>query len=70
MLRNVLIIVPHQDDELNVAAPLLSYFIDKNISITVCFVTNGDYDGEEEIRLEEAKRVSKLFNNWKIIEIK
>ena len=67
MLRNVLIIVPHQDDELNVAAPLLSYFIDKNISITVCFVTNGDYDGEEEIRLEEAKRVSKLFNNWKII---
>ena len=67
MIKKTLIIVPHQDDELNVAASLLSYFITESITITVCFVTNGDYDGEQEIRLEEAKRVAKLFYNWKII---
>lgn len=67
MIKKALIIVPHQDDELNVAAPLLSQLVDANIEITVCFVTNGDYDGNQEVRLKEAKKVSHLFNNWKII---
>ena len=34
MIKKALIIVPHQDDELNVAAPLLSQLVDASMSYT------------------------------------
>ena len=66
MLTSVLILAPHQDDELNIAGLLLDQMKAAEMDITVCFATNGDYNGNEEIRLCESKVVSEIFGGWNI----
>lgn len=67
MIKSALILVPHQDDELNIAGLLLDQMKTAEMNITVCFATNGDYSGNEETRLREAKAVSDVFGGWNII---
>ncbi len=67
MIKSTLILAPHQDDELNIAGLLLDQMKAAGVIITVCFVTNGDYNGNEEIRLNEAKSVSEIFGGWNIV---
>ena len=61
MINSVLILSPHQDDDLNIAGCLLDQLNAANISISVCFVTNGDYRGVQEQRAKEVHKVSALF---------
>lgn len=42
-MRNCLIIVPHPDDEINIAGGLFDHLLKKNYNIFVAFLTYGDY---------------------------
>jgi LmbE family N-acetylglucosaminyl deacetylase len=59
MHTKVLLIVPHQDDELFVGGGLLKTFAEsKEYEVYVVFTTNGDlYPGEGEVRLRESLHV-------------
>lgn len=55
---DILVIVPHEDDDLITAGPVLYQAIQMKKSVKVVFVTNGDYNGskEGERRVREAVR--------------
>lgn len=55
--KNVLIIVPHQDDEINVAGGLIEQYTGNGSSVSVIFTTNGDCYATQEIRAAEAVEV-------------
>lgn len=57
--KKILIVVPHQDDEINLAGNFLCEFSKSN-NIYVAFTTNGDYIYTAEIRYKEA--ISSLEN--------
>lgn len=58
--KKILIVVPHQDDEINVASGLLSLDIDKK-NIFVVYTTNGDFSINADIRYKEAINSLKCF---------
>lgn len=45
--HNVLLIVPHEDDEINLLGGVIEQYIDYNSKISIVFVTNGDYSGTQ-----------------------
>lgn len=58
--KKILIIVPHEDDELNLIGGLLnSNYIDKD-NTYIAYMTNGDYNCSTKTRLNEAKKTLKL----------
>jgi LmbE family N-acetylglucosaminyl deacetylase len=42
-MYKVLVLVPHPDDEINVAGNLFKWFKEAKAHVTVAIVTNGDY---------------------------
>lgn len=52
--RDVMVIVPHQDDEANILGGVLEEFRDYGSNVRVVFSTNGDNDGIPYTRMEEA----------------
>lgn len=52
--KSVLVIVPHEDDEINLMGGLLPLLVEKNMDVNICFVTNGDFEVPGELRIEEA----------------
>lgn len=52
--RKVLVIVPHQDDELNLMGGVLEEYILAGSEVYVAFVTNGDNGSDPEMRMSEA----------------
>ena len=52
--KNVLLLVPHQDDDLNVLCGTLDEYLRYGSELTVAFMTNGDRFGLGEIRIREA----------------
>ena len=52
--KSVLIIVPHEDDEINLMGGLLPLLVEKKLTVSVCFITNGDYAVPGEVRIKEA----------------
>lgn len=52
--RNVLAIVPHEDDELNIAGGVLEEYTRYGSQVRVVFVTNGDYYDKGLQRIHEA----------------
>ncbi len=54
--KRVLVLAPHQDDELNLAAGAIPNFLKAGAEVFVAFATNGDYysDLPAEVRLTEA----------------
>lgn len=53
---DLLVIAPHEDDELAIAGAMLYGAVKKNMRIKVVFATNGDYYAHEgAIRIREAK---------------
>lgn len=67
MIQSALVLAPHQDDELNIAGLLLDQMVIAGIKITVCFMTNGDYAGNEAVRLREAQNVAWVSGGWNIV---
>lgn len=52
--RDVMVIVPHQDDELNILGGVMEEYVRYGSNVYPVFVTNGDYYGIPETRFREA----------------
>lgn len=55
--KNVMIVIPHQDDDINLAGGLIEQYTAAGSDVTVVFSTNGDRHGEAEIRAVETVKV-------------
>lgn len=52
--KNIMIVVPHQDDDINLMGGLIEQYTQGNSEVTVVFATNGDGDlGGAEVRAAE-----------------
>ena len=56
--REVMIFAPHQDDELSMLSGTLNEYLRYGSNVRIVFVTNGDYLGLAETRLNEALDVA------------
>lgn len=52
--RRVMVIVPHQDDEINLAGGVVEEYIRYGSEVFVVYATNGDYADAAKVRLNEA----------------
>lgn len=52
--QKVMLIVPHQDDDLNILGGVMEEYVRYGSEMTVVFVTNGDYADLAETRYREA----------------
>lgn len=59
--RKVMLIVPHQDDEINVLGGVMEEYVRYGSQVYPVFVTNGDAEGLAEIRFREALDVCKYI---------
>lgn len=57
--NKVMLIVPHQDDDMNIASGILEQYVKYGSEVFVVFTTNGDYWNIAEIRLTEALQALK-----------
>lgn len=55
--KNVLVIVPHQDDEINIVGGLIEQYVDGGSEVSVVFTTIGDYVTDPNIRAAEVVNV-------------
>lgn len=55
--KRVLLLVPHQDDEINVLGGVIEEYTKYGSEVFVAFSTNGDYHGQEELRFQEVEQV-------------
>lgn len=60
--KKILIIVPHEDDELNLTGGIINSNYIKKENVFVAFVTNGDYAISAKIRIREAINSLKKAN--------
>lgn len=61
-LRSILILVPHQDDEVNIAGQIIPSIVEEGMECRVCFSTNGDFREEDgPVRAKEALAVAELM---------
>lgn len=56
--KRVMVIVPHQDDELNLAGGLLEQYTAGGSEVMLVYATNGDYNGLAQTRSQEALAVA------------
>ncbi len=59
--RNVLILVPHEDDEVNLAFGVVETFARAGSDVTIAFLTNGDAQGNPQARVGEAVRADAML---------
>lgn len=52
--QKVMLLVPHQDDDINVLGGVMEEYVKYGSEVTVVFSTNGDYYGLADVRLREA----------------
>ena len=52
--KTVMVIAPHEDDEINIAGSTIKSYVDAGSKVIVVFVTNGDYVGLGNLRINEA----------------
>lgn len=55
--RRVMLVVPHQDDDLNILSGVMEEYVRYGSSLYGVFITNGDYAGLAEERYREALAV-------------
>lgn len=56
--KRVLVVAPHEDDELNIAGGVMEEYLRCGSQVYVLFTTNGDYLGQGEKRIGEALKVA------------
>lgn len=59
--KSVLIIVPHQDDDINLAGGVIEEFVRYKSDVKICFYTNGDYEVSADVRLNESLGVADFY---------
>ena len=52
--HKVMIIVPHQDDDINLLGSSVKHYLNNGSELFVVFTTNGDYYDNAEVRYQEA----------------
>lgn len=52
--HKVMLLVPHQDDDINVLGGVIEEYVKYGSKVHVVFSTNGDYYGQAEVRMGEA----------------
>lgn len=57
--KRVMVIAPHQDDEINIAGSTINNFVQNGSEVIVVFTTNGDYYDKGAIRINEAVNAMK-----------
>lgn len=60
--KKVMIIVPHQDDEVLLAGGIIENYIAADSEVKIVFTTAGDYSGIGDWRMEEAISVAKYYH--------
>ena len=55
--KRVMLIVPHQDDDMNLLGGVAEEYVKYGSDLYVVFATNGDYHGLAEVRIGEALEV-------------
>ncbi|MEN6417450.1 MAG: PIG-L family deacetylase [Clostridiaceae bacterium] len=58
--RRVMLIVPHEDDEINLLSGVMELYAAAGSEVYVVFVTNGDYATSAETRIDEALRATAI----------
>lgn len=59
--RRVMLIVPHEDDEINLLSGVMEQYTAAGSELVVVFVTNGDSETNGETRITEALRATALY---------
>lgn len=59
--EKVMFIVPHQDDEMNMAGSALIGAINEGLDVILVYTTNGDYEYSFDIRQKEAYNMAKII---------
>lgn len=59
--KRILLLVPHQDDEINVAGNLISVMSEMKAEVFVVYSTNGDYANKAETRVKEAVKALEIL---------
>lgn len=60
--KKLLVIVPHQDDEINVGGSTIIGATEEGVEVFLAFMTNGDCDYEVPFRNNEALNASRYLN--------
>lgn len=58
--RRVMLIVPHEDDEINMLSGVMELYAAAGSEVYVVFVTNGDFETNPETRIDEALRATDI----------
>ncbi|MBF1767865.1 MAG: PIG-L family deacetylase, partial [Veillonella sp.] len=58
----VMVIVPHEDDEINVAGATIYGAIKEGLHVSLVYVTNGDFQYKADIRYKEVTRMASIMN--------
>lgn len=59
--KKVMVIVPHEDDEINLAGATIKRAVEEDNDVYVIYLTNGDYSCKAEVRIKEAITACKLL---------
>ena len=57
----LLVIVPHQDDEINVAGSTIIGSVEEGLDVSLAFMTNGDWEYDVPLRNNEAIDAAKIL---------
>lgn len=60
--NTVMVIVPHQDDEINVAGSTIYGAIEEGLNVILVYVTNGDYQYKADIRYKEVMKMAEIMH--------
>lgn len=61
-LHSILILVPHQDDEVIIAGQIIPSIVEEGLECCICFATNGDFREEDgAVRAKEALTVAEFL---------
>lgn len=59
--KSVLLIVPHQDDDINLMGGMIEEYVRYKSDVRICFYTNGDFEVSAETRLNESLNVADFY---------
>lgn len=59
--KNVMVFVPHQDDELNILSGVIEEYVSAGSKVRIVYMTYGDYWGLQETRVSEALNVASFY---------
>lgn len=68
MIKKVLVIIPHSDDEISLVGTIMNQFIENNIELVALFVTNGDFEADiTEKRMKETLLATQKMQFSKVL---